>query len=86
MTGPEGVRGAGPLRCGRSLVRRALAPRRCAKKLFLNHYVTKSREEFLGKYRKGKLSQATKEQEMDVDRDEFVRLMGDAFVEVSCAV
>lgn len=49
----------------------------------LNHYVTKSREEFLEKYRKGKLSQATKEEEWDVDRDAFVRLMGDAFVEVS---
>lgn len=45
--------------------------------------MTKSREEFLEKYRKGKLSQATKEEGWDVNRDAFVQLMGDAFVEVS---
>lgn len=55
----------------------------CNKKLVLNHYVTKSRTEFLSKYKKGKLSQASKEVELSVDRAAFVEQFGDAFIEAS---
>lgn len=56
------------------------AHNRCAKGLRLNHYVTRSRAEFVAKYRKGKLSQAAKETKWGIDRIRFVKLFGTAFV------
>ena len=53
----------------------------CSKKLRLNHYVTKSREEFLDKYKKGKLSQSNTERELGIDRNAFVGAFGMSFIE-----
>lgn len=48
----------------------------------LNHYVTRSRAEFLAKYKKGKLSQASKEDVLAIDRSAVVGRYGDVFVQV----